>query len=1238
MKAIDFVVRDGAGALNRGVVPGEAQTTTIQVTSGQEISLNLRQVDMQGHSRSGDDLSIVLSDGRVIIVENYFNDAGASNRLFVSADGYLNEVAFVETTDGGLYAQFGPTEQWGKWSPSDDLIYLGRTEVAVGPVADDEVSMLAPFALLGGGGLGAAGVAAGVAGVAVAGGGVPVRATPAVDEPDSSATIGGTEMPHEANVSGTGEPGDTVTVVVGDQTQTTTIGDDGTWSVIFTGDNLPSDGTSQAQVTVEGGGETFDLSGPTFLIDTTPPEIFITRGAESNGDLFNEFDNDSGVSVGGTGEVGATLTVTVAGNAQTTTVGEDGNWSVTWPVGTFAPGEYTETMTIVATDALGNSATYTDALVIDTIAEIEINTSIVGGDGTVNAAEAAGGITLTGTAQSGSSVDVTFGGQTLAATIDANGNWSVDFPASSVLPGEYDATVTAVATDANGNSSTATGSFAVDTVTDVSINTSAAGGDGTINAAEAAAGITLTGTAQAGSSVQVTFGNTTLPATVDANGNWSVAFPSSAVLPGEYDATVTAVATDAAGNTATSTGTVAVDTISDVSVNTSTVGGDGTVNGVEAAAGITLTGSTQAGSSVQVTFGSTTLPAVVDANGNWSVDFPPSAVVAGEYDATVTAVATDASGNSSTATGTVAVDTYVNSLNYTSTAGGTDGVINAAEAQAGLVVTGQAEAGSTVTVTLGGATSTAVVAGNGSWTATFSSGQIPAGTYTSTMTATATDAAGNTADITQTVQVDTEAGLLTISPNPVEADDVINAAEASDGVVLSGTADPHAVVTVTMGGVSHTVVTGANGVWNATYAAGEIAPGTYTASIEATTTDAAGNTRTASDSVQVDTQVDNMSVSANPVGGDGVINATERGQGVTITGTTEVGSTVIVSLGGVSAQATVDAAGNWTVPFNTNQILTGEQNVALQITATDVAGNVKTISDTVEIDTLVNTLNFSAGNVAGDDVVNGAEAREGISLSGNVEPGSTVLVDFHGTTLTATVTASGNWSLDVPASAIPAGSYDADITVMATDAHNNMATISDTLRIDTDAPEGPVMASLTTIGDGVRGISIEQTDADVSVSQVNGNTISEISAQSADNSFGETEFRFGSDVPDGSNLVVTATDDAGNTSGTFVVLDDGVSGSTTALDAPGLGNFQIETIDMNFSEEAHLTINEAQLVNLSEGTDTLLVKGGRDDQVTLSGGAVSGTTTIDGADYNIYTVGAGTVMIDDDITVNTVIG
>jgi hypothetical protein len=130
MKTIDFVVRGSAGDLQRGTVAADATNQVIMAGSGQEISINARQSDFASQVRTGDTLVITLSDGRMITIENFFNDSGTANRLFVSADGYLNKVSFIDAGQGNLYAQYGPTAEWGKWSPSDELIFLGNSEVA----------------------------------------------------------------------------------------------------------------------------------------------------------------------------------------------------------------------------------------------------------------------------------------------------------------------------------------------------------------------------------------------------------------------------------------------------------------------------------------------------------------------------------------------------------------------------------------------------------------------------------------------------------------------------------------------------------------------------------------------------------------------------------------------------------------------------------------------------------------------------------------------------------------------------------------------------------------------------------------------------------------------------------------------------------------------------------------------------------------------------------------------------
>ncbi|MBQ0764786.1 MAG: RTX toxin [Sulfitobacter litoralis] len=1152
MKTIDFVVRDQAGALQRGTVAENANFHVIQATSGQEISLNLRQTDFQSHQRSGDNLVLTLNDGSVITIENYFNDTGVANRLFISADGYLNEVAFVEGEGGGLYAQYGPTEQWGKWSPSDDLIYLGRSDVASVPggvePGDDEVSMLAAPLLggvVGGGGAAAAAGAAVVGGAAVigggggGGGGGSSAAAPFVNDAETTGTVGGDDAVEQIIVTGGGEPGSDVVVTIGDKDVTTIIGEDGTFEAVFEGDNFPEDGDHEAEVVVTTDGTEAVLDGPTFIIDTTAPTVTLSQGTQSVGDFFNGEAFADGVTLAGNGEAGASVDVTIAGITRSTTVAEDGTWSVTFETGTLQGGEYESDVLISTSDQYGNTSTSTETLVVDTVAP---------------------------------TVAVTSGTQSV--------------------------------------------------------------GD-SFNAASFAGGVTLNGTGEPGSTVQLTIGGITRNATVGDNGAWSATWQAGTLPAGEYISDVTIVTTDAFGNSSTSTEQLVVDTVSEVAIAADAVEVDGVINAAERGDGVTLTGTSQPGSTVQVSFGGATRDAVVDANGNWSADFAATDIPTGETTATVTAVATDTAGNTATATSQVEIDTLVNNLAFTGQTGGNDGVINATEAAQGIVMTGTVEPGSSVMVQLGQISRAATVAADGTWTVSFAPSDIPAGTYTSTMTATATDAAGNVDSVSQTVTVDTEAGSLTISPLPVEGDDVVNAAEASDGVAISGTADAGAVVQVTLAGVTHTVVANGSGQWTAYYAAGEVAQGVYTADISATTTDAAGNSRSASDSVRVDTRVDNLSL--NTVEGDDIISGAERlaNGGVLVTGTSEIGSSIIVTLDGASVNGAVDANGNWSVTFAPGQVSQGTINTTVSVKATDAAGNTATASHGVLIDTVVDPLEIAQAG-GNDGVVSSREAQTGIDLNGQVEAGSSVVVNFDGTNYTAFVDGAGNWSVTIPPSEIREGTYDANISVTATDRVGNIASITDTLAIDTYAPEGPVIASYTRDGDGIRGISTEISPDTLDVHQVHADrSISEVESTSFDiDPIGERNFQFNSNVPDGSDLIVTATDAAGNFSGTYLALDDEAANTQLNLTNPNLGNYNIETVDLQFAEEAQLTITETALVNLSSNTNELIIDGHNDDTVTITGAQRGGSEVRGNQTYDIYTLGdEATLLIDNDINV-----
>lgn len=1046
---------------------------------------------------------------------------------------------------------------------------------------------------------------------------------------------------HEAGLvlSGSTQVGSTVVVVIGGVSIDATVDASGSWTVIFDADSL-AEGTYDTSATITATDTAGNVTTIThdFSVDTETTLTINTSTVEVDG-IINADEALDGTVITGTAEAGASVDVTVGVNISVTvTADADGNWSVNVPASEIngdADGNGTLEVTATSVDSSGNTATASGSVIVDLATSVSIDAA--GGDGVINATEQAGVVTVTGMAEAGASVMVNVNGTDFTAVVAADGSWSVELAAGFLPTGTTSVDVTATATDAAGNSASASGSIDIDTEIDVTVDTAGVEGDGVVNAAEAADGVLLQGTSEPGASVEVMVAGTALSATADAAGMWEVTIPAAIVPSGETSLAVSATATDAAGNVATASGSIAIDTETNVTVETATVETDGVINAAEHADGVTLTGTAEVGASVEVTLGSVTHTATVAADGTWTADFSAAELPTGEETLDVTAVSTDAAGNTATATGTVDVDTLVRNFAFTSTPGGADGVVNAEEAAAGITLTGTTEEGGSVTLDMNGVSVTATVAADGSWTADFPASAIPTGETTAVLTATSTDPAGNTATITQNVQIDTDAGILTIDPEPMETDDIVNEVEASDGVIITGTSNPGEMVTVTMNGVSHVVQTDAAGNWTAPFAASEVAPGTYTADITATITDSAGNTLTRTDSVLVDTEVLNFGIDGTPIEGDNVINADEAMDGVTFAGTTEIGGTVDVIFDGVSHAATVDASGNWTVSFAASEIAEGEYSQVVTVNTTDIAGNTATATTTVGVDTLVNTLTMD-DPVTADDTINAAEAEQGVTLTGQVEAGSSLTVTMGGVAHVATVDATGNWTVDIPPSAIPTGTYNADVVLEATDAAGNTRVLNETIAVDTDAPDAPAPASYTRDHTGLRGITLDTPDSDTDISI--GHVVSDTQIDNvmfADfeiPALSETSYAFDSVVPDGSHLVVTGTDAAGNTSGTYMVVDDTQTSEVRMTDdlSTTLSQFQIETIDLQFAEDSQLEISEAQLLALSSNTDTLVVQGGVDDSVTITGAQLTGSQTEGGQTYNVFSLGSATLLIEDDIT------
>jgi hypothetical protein len=1186
VQAIQFAVRDSAGGRQLGSVAGDGQGNFIQVGAGDSISLNISPSNVIAYEQQGRDLVIKLADGRVIVLAQYFD--GSEHQLYLSADGTISQVHVEGGTDGVLAANYGPAQGWDKWSPLDDLRFAEADGITAGDAPVDEPAGMGIFAPALLPGLFGPGAAAGLAGLGLiagvggggsdatpgggdttpgggdttpgggdttpgggdttpGGGGGSTRLPPTVDNPNDQGTITTNTQNPRIEITGTGEPGDTVRVTVGDKTEVTTIGNDSTWGVEFVDPDLPGDGNYSSEVVVsQPNGPDTVLDGPDYIIDMTPPPVAVTEGTVGAGDLENLADYADGVTIAGTGEAGATVAVTVEGTTHTVTVGVDGGWSVNFTQAEVAGGERTVAVTITATDPLGNQTVVTDTLEIDTIPH-PITINAVTSDNTVSQAEFNAGFVIGGTTTAGAVITLEVAGTTSTATAGADGRWSVSFPQGSIAGGTYTATVTASTTDAAGNPSSSSASFQVDTEVTVAFAPNPIAGDNVVNMVEATGGVTMTGTSQAGSNVSVTWGGTTIAATTAANGSWTATF-AGAQVPADGSTVATVTATDSVGNTSSATRTIVVDTSTSVTINAPQVGDD---------------------------------------------------------------------------------------------------IVSGAERDGGFVLTGTAEPGATVVVEFAGTSKTVTAAANRTWTANYAAGAIPGGFYEAPVQVTATDTAGNIASTGRVIAVDTETNV-TIGATQA-GDNVISGAERTAGVTLTGTAEPGASVVVTMGGASHTVLATNTGNWSATFATSEIPAGTSNATVSVAATDVLGNTASATHTIKIDTEVVPLTRGSLSAGADDVVNQAEAARGLTITGTVEAGSTVMVQFGsGAPLAATVASNGTWSVNVPTAHIPAGEATATLQVVATDAYGNSRTHTENVQVDRLVRNFGPAEDKLSGDGYLNAEEASQGLVVNGTAEPGATVFVQIAGGG-SMTVTAGGNglWTTTFSGASLPSGELDTTVTVTATDHAGNVSSYSQPIIIDTIAPGAPDVETFTRNSVGLTRIQTDEVNETYDFTRIdtNGN-VSDIDAvRNVDPVFGTQNVSFGSfngsggftstPVPDGSYLVVNTTDLAGNESSTLLVVNN-TNAPEIDLSRPGLSGFDFSAIDLTFAPDAHLTITEAQILTITGADKTLVIKGAEDDHVSIVGGTATGATQeIDGEVYNIYTVGnsGATILLDDDITV-----
>ncbi len=807
----------------------------------------------------------------------------------------------------------------------------------------------------------------------------------------------------------------------------------------------------------------------------------------------------AGTSSGGTGNgdfAGQTVALALNGKTYTATVAANGSWSVSVSeadVAQLSDGQ-AYTVTVTGTDQAGNPASASASVTVDKVTSLAIN--VIDGDGAINAAEAASGITITGTtgdsvpgSVTGRPVSVTLGGQTYTGTVQADGTWSVDVGAAALaaLTDGKSYTVSASVTDAAGNRATSSQSVKLDEAT---LTISPIDGNGYVNATQGTSGVTISGTstggagagAFAGRTVSVTLNGKTYVATIAANGTWSVNVSHSDVaqLGDGQTYTVTASATDRIGTSALTSATLTVDESAGISI--APVAGNGFIDGANAAGGVTIGGTTSdsvlssvVGQIVSVTLNGKSYTGTVASNGSWSVvvDAADLAALTDGQIYALQASMTDAAGNAASSVGTIEVDEHtglaINAIDG-------NGFINGANAASGITISGAASdsilasvVGQTVSVMLNGKAYTGTVTANGGWSVVVGAADLAAliDGQSYLVTVSITDAAGNTADSEASVDVD-ERAQLAININPINGNEFINAANVASGITISGTATDSLLssivgqtVMLTLAGKTYGAVVQSDGTWSVNVGAGDLAALTdgQTYLVQASVTDQAANTASASTSVLVDERV---SLTINPIDGNGFINAANAATGFTISGTATdsafeslVGQTVGVTLNGQTYVAVVQGNGTWSLDVSSTDAaaLSDAQNYALQASVTDTAGNVANASSSALVD---RSASLTINPIDENGFISAADAAAGITITGTVTDsvlasvvGRTVSVTFDGMTYTGAVQSDGTWSVSIGAAALSALTIGSSYTVNAslTDSAGNTGSSSENVTV-----------------------------------------------------------------------------------------------------------------------------------------------------------------------------------------------
>ncbi|EPX2271102.1 BapA-related adhesin SiiEA [Escherichia coli] len=1057
-------------ALGNGELTISASVTNSVGNTGngtREITIDANLPGLRVDTVAGDDVVNIIEHGQALVITGSSSDLAAGSNVTLTINGQTYVAAVLAD---GSWSVGVPAADVSAWPAGTVTITASGNTTAGNPV-----SVTHP-------------VTVDLTAVAVSINAITVDDVINAAEKGAALTLSGSTSGVEA--------GQTVTVNFGGKTYTASVATNGSWSTTVPAADMAAlrDGDASAQASVSNVNGNSATTTHAYSVDASAPTVTINTIAGD--DILNAAEAGAALTITGssTAEAGQTVTVTLNGENYTGTVQTDGSWSVSVPqadVSALTASNYT--VSAAVNDKAGNPASVNHNLTVDTsVPVVTINT--VAGDDVINATEHAQAQIISGSATgaaTGSTVTVTIGTNTFTTVLDASGNWSVGVPASVVSAlANGTVTINASVTDVAGNSGSATHQVTVNTGLPT-ITFNAISGDNVLNADEKGQPLTISGGSTGlatGAQVTVTLNGHNYSATTDASGNWTLTVPVSDLAAlGQANYTVSASATSAAGNTASSQANLLVDSgLPDVTINT--VAGDDIINAAEAGADQTISGvvtRAAAGDTVTVTLGGNTYTATVQSNLSWSVSVPTADLQAlGNGDLTITASVTNANGNTGSGTRDITIDANLPGLRVDTVAG--DDIVNSIEHGQALVITGGSSglnAGAVLTVTINSVAYSATVQADGSWSVGIPAANVsawPAGPLT--VEVAGQSSADNPVSVSHPFTVDLTA--VAISINTVASDDVINAAEKGTNLTLSGSTsgiESGQTVTVTFGGKTYTASVAANGSWSKTVPVADLATlPDGAANVQASVSSASGNSASATHAYSVDASAPTLTI--NTIASDDILNATEAGSPLTISGssTAETGQTVTVTLNGATYTGTVQADGGWSVSVPTSALgALNASNYTVSATVNDKAGNPGSASHNLAVDTTAPVLTINT--VAGDDIINDAEHAQALVISGTStggEAGDVVSVVLNGKTYTTTLDASGNWSVGVPAADVAAlGSGAQTITASVSDRAGNSDDASRTVTVSLSAP---VISINTIAGDDV--INATEKGSDLALS------------------------------------------------------------------------------------------------------------------------------------------------------------